>query len=48
MTRDEIIAAARAAVDAEEAAGVPRTIADPKVLADLARIVRDALDRAPR
>ena len=35
MTDDEIKAAVAARLDAEEAAGQPRTITNPKILADL-------------
>ncbi len=42
MSPEEIKAAVAARIDAEEVAGIPRTISDPAVLADLARIVVEA------
>ncbi len=45
MTDDEIETAVQARLDAEEAAGIPRTITNPVVLAELARIIEDAEER---
>ncbi len=42
VTHDEIVAAVRAHIDAEEAEGLPRTVDDPEILAGLGRILEDA------
>jgi hypothetical protein len=42
VTGDEIKAAVTSRLDAEETAGIERTISDPRILASLARIVNDA------
>jgi hypothetical protein len=48
MTDEEIKAAVEARIAKEEAAGIPRTITDPKILAALGRIVADDRERRAR
>jgi hypothetical protein len=48
MSNEDIKAAVEARIAREEAAGIPRTIIDPKILAGLGRIVADDRERRAR